>query len=110
MPGKTPHKLVLSDEVWARTGERAVLEDKSASDICEFVLRHYLELTDNQKPPVLLRQAPPSGQPRTVYLEKATWAEAVGRKVIERRPISAILEQQLRAYLGLEADAADRVD
>jgi hypothetical protein len=99
MPGHTPHKIVLSDETWARTGERAALEEKSASALCEFVLRHYLDLADTQKPPILWRRASPSGRARTVYLDKAIWAEAVGRKVMEGRSISAILEQPLRAYL-----------
>jgi hypothetical protein len=42
-------KVQLTDEVWATTQERAVLEGKSASDICEHVLQHYLGL--EEKPP-----------------------------------------------------------
>ena len=102
MINRTQHKLVLSNEVWARTRERSILESKTASDICEYVLRHYLKLSDADRPPIVLTQTSESGQPRTVYIDKIIWAEAMGLKVVEKRPISAILEQQLRAYLGLE--------
>jgi hypothetical protein len=53
-------------DVWSETLIQAMLEQKTASEICEYVLRHYVSLP----------------------------AE-------ERRPISAILEQQLQVYLGM---------
>lgn len=102
MGPKGQHKIVLSDEVWAAAAERAVLEEKSLSEICEYVLIHYLDLPDERKPEPALASAPENGRPRTVYLSKGTWSQALGRKVLEGRPVSAILEQQLRAYLGLE--------
>ena len=95
------HKVLLSDEVWASAAERAVLEGNSLSSLCEFVLRHYLDLPDDQKPDIALKNAPAGGRLRTVYIDKPTWSQALGRKVLEGRPVSAILEQQLRAYLGL---------
>lgn len=38
---------------------------------------------------------------RSVYISQTVWADAKGCKVRENRPIGAILEQQLRIYLGL---------
>jgi hypothetical protein len=92
------HKLKLSDEVWQETMVRAVLEEKSASEICAHVLRHYVALEN--KPPVYIH-AVPEGSLHSVFLEKTTWSELMRLRVIEKRPVSAILEQQLRAYLGL---------
>ena len=92
--------VVLSDEVWAATLERAELEDTSASEICERLLQHYLVL--DEKPPQ--HGLPPeiTTRKRSVYVTKPTWAAGRAQKVWERRSISAILEQLLRAYLGLE--------
>jgi hypothetical protein len=92
-------KVQLTDEVWATTQERAVLEGKSASDICEHVLQHYLGL--DEKLPMKITAIAKGAKARSVYISRPTWAEAKGRKVREGRPIGAILEQQLRAYLGL---------
>jgi hypothetical protein len=92
------HKLKLSDEVWQETLVRAVIEEKSASEICAHVLRHYVALED--KPPVHIFSVA-EGSLHSVFLEKMTWAELMRCRVIEKRAVSAILEQQLRAYLGM---------
>lgn len=96
---RVEHKVVLPDDVWGETLIQAALEKKTASDICAYVLQHYVGLAADQKPPILLRVA--SGRQRSIYLEQALWLDLITCKVRERRPISAILEQQLRAYLGL---------
>jgi hypothetical protein len=92
-------KVQLTDEVWATTQERAVLEGKTASNICEHVLQHYLGL--DEKPLAQITAIPAGAKVRSVYISQLTWAEAKGCKVREGRPMGAILEQQLRAYLGL---------
>ena len=97
---RTQRKVVLPDEVWRETMIQAALEDKSASDICEHVLRHYVETPEAERPPVRVKNA--SGQPRSAYIDKAVWVQLSGLKVTEQRPISAILEQQLRAYMGID--------
>ena len=93
------HKVVLPDEVWSETLIQATLEQKTASEVCDYVLRHYVSLPAEDKPPILLTSG--SGRQRSVYLDQQIWIELITCKVRERRPISAILEQQLRAYLGL---------
>ena len=97
---RSEHKVVLPDEVWSETLIQATLEQTTASAICEYVLQHYVNLTEEEKPPTLITSG--SGRQRSVYLTQAVWIELISCKVRERRPISAILEQQLRAYLGLE--------
>jgi hypothetical protein len=92
------HKLKLSDEAWQENMGRAVMEEKPASERCAHVLRHYAALEG--KLPVYIRSVP-EGSLHSVFLEKDTWAELMRRRVIEKRPVSTILEQQLRAYLGL---------
>ena len=101
---KKQRKVQLTDEVWATAQERAILEEKSASDICEHVLQHYLAL--DEKPSARIMEIPAGSKARYVYISRLTWAEIKGCKVRENRPIGAILEQQLRAYLGLPASAS----
>ena len=96
------HKLTVSEEVWQETMVGAVLEEKSASEICAHVLRHYVELDEEERPPVRIRRGAPDGRLHSVFVDKLTWANLMGCRVAEKRPISAILEQQLRAYLGME--------
>lgn len=96
---RSEHKVVLPDDVWSETLIQATLEQKTASEICEYVLRHYVSLPAGERPPIRLTAG--SGRQRSVYLDKQVWIELISCKVKERRPISAILEQQLRAYLGM---------
>jgi hypothetical protein len=97
----TEHKLKLTDEVWKETRVQAALEEKTASEICAYVLRYYLDLPDDEKPAILIRDAK-DGQPHSIYLEKQLWVKLIACHLTENRPISAILEQQLRAYMGLD--------
>lgn len=96
---RTEHKVVLPDNVWSETLIQAMLEKKTASEICEYVLSHYIGLSKEERPPIQITAA--SGRQRSVYLDQQVWLELITCKVREQRPISAILEQQLRAYLGL---------
>ncbi|MGH2538063.1 MAG: hypothetical protein ACRDHL_11765 [Candidatus Promineifilaceae bacterium] len=90
----------LSDEVWAAALERAELEGTSGSEICERLLAYYLALY--VKPPGYKLPPGVTTRKRSVYITRPTWAAAKAQKVQERRPISAILEQLLRGYLGLD--------
>lgn len=102
------HAVLLSDEVWAATQERAVLEGTTASDICERVLSHYLSL--EEKPP---RYGLPTDVPtkqRSIHVRPTTWAAAKAQKVLEARPVSTILEQLLRAYLGFPLSPDSNTD
>ena len=98
---KTQHKVVLSNVVWAAAAERAVLENTSASQICEHVLTHYVDLEAADRPAPSRQKVHKLGRMRTVYINKFVWAQVAGLKILEGRPISAILEQLLRAYCGL---------
>ena len=95
------HKLTLSHETWKETKIQGALEGKSASNICAYVLQYYVSLADDEKPPQLITAVAKDGKLRSVYLTKQLWAGLVECSIREERPISAILEQQLRAYLGL---------
>ena len=41
---RSEHKVVLPDEVWSETLIQATLEQTTASAVCEYVLRHYVDL------------------------------------------------------------------
>lgn len=100
------HKLAVSEEVWQETVVRAVLEEKSALAICAHALQHYVDLDEEERPPVLIRAGAQERRLHSIFLDKVTWAKLMGRRVAEKRPVSAILEQQLRAYLGMELPKA----
>ena len=98
---KSQHKIVLTDELWMLINERAVLEETTASGLCDYVIQHYLSLAPEERPQIQLRQVHENGGMRSLYIDKASWAKLRVLKVQERRPISAIIEQQMRLYLGL---------
>jgi len=90
---------VLSDDAWAELRARAVLEERSAAKLCEFLLGHYLGLEDKpiHRPP----SNPGQRRTRSIYIADRTWAAAKALAVRQRRTVSDILEQLIRAYLGL---------
>lgn len=96
---RAEHKVVLPDDVWSETLIQAHLEQKTASDICEYVLDHYVRLPVGERPAILITGS--SGRRRSIYITQPTWLELIACKVKEQRPISAILDQQLRSYLGM---------
>ena len=92
--------------MWAATQERAVLEETTASEICERLLRHYLDL--EEKPPRQNLPADLQRKQRSIYVRPTTWAAAKAQKVLEGRSVSEILEQLLRAYLGFSFPPSPR--
>ncbi len=88
----------ISVEAWAALQERTALEGKSASALCDFLLRHYLAL--EAKP---VYELPPDLEKRTrvIYTSNPTWGAVKRTAVLQRRSASALLEQLLRGYLGL---------
>ena len=99
---KRQHKVMLSNELWIVINERAALEERSASGLCNYVIQHYVDLAPPDRPAILLRQVKPEAALRSLYIDKVNWAKLRALKVEQRRPISAIIEQQMRLYLGLD--------
>jgi hypothetical protein len=66
--------------------------------ISEVASTHYLGL--EEKPPRYDIPAGVATRQRSIHVRTTTWAAAKAQKVRESRPVSAILEQLLRAYLG----------
>jgi len=90
---------LISNDAWAALKEASTIEGKSASELCEFLLAHYLALprrTRYNLPSALKTKA------RSLYVSDPTWGAAKAEAVKQSRPVSAILEQLVRAYLGLE--------
>jgi hypothetical protein len=54
--------------VWSETLIQATLEQKTASEICEYVLRHYVSLPAEERPPIRLTAS--SGRPRSIYIDQ----------------------------------------
>lgn len=93
--------VVLSDQAWAAARSRAVLEHVSTSELCERLLRAYLDLSDKPAPVLLQLQARP--KKRSVHISDLVWAGIREQATLEKRAISDLLEQLLRAYLGLDS-------
>lgn len=99
----------LTDEVWIEAQRQAVLENKSVSDLCEYVLADYLHADPQYVYRMPWAQAPQGDRPevyraalRSFYIHKAIWAEVRALKARQHRSIAEILEQQLRLYLNLD--------
>jgi len=99
VPKTKKRSALISDDAWAALKEASTIEDKSASELCEFLLSHYLGLEER------IRYTLPAGlktKPRSLYMPDTTWGAAKAIAVKQGRPVSAILEQLIRGYLGLE--------
>ena len=77
-----------------------MLEHVSTSELCERLLRSYLDLKRKPAPSTPSPQAKP--KKRSVYVSDPVWAGSREQAILEGRTISALLEQLLRAYLGLD--------
>lgn len=96
---KKQRNITITDATWAALQARAVMEETTASQICEELLLGYLE---NHLPyrPLPQRQHP---RLRTIYTTNYLWAEARKQRVFDRRSISETLEGLLVHYLHDES-------
>ena len=92
---------VLSDEAWAGLKARGVMEGRSASELCQFLLEKYLALEEK---PVYAMPEGLQARQRSIYVSDVTWAEVKAIAVRQRRTGSHVLEQLIRGYLGLELE------
>jgi hypothetical protein len=99
------HFLYLSLSAWSEARRRAVVEGTSASRMLNRLFAAYLQ---QPLPDPLPTRRPRAGgtleffERRSLHLEKSTWAAIQARGEAEQRSVSAIAEQLLRQYLGLE--------
>lgn len=94
---KKQRNITISDETWATLLERAVLEETTASQICEMLLTAYLK-DEIRYRPAAHRDSP---RLRSIYTSNELWAAARKQRVFDRRSISETLEGLLGHYLGL---------
>jgi hypothetical protein len=90
--------VLLSDGAWASISERAALESKSAAALCVYLLEAYVDLEEKpvyELPPGVAKRV------RTLMAPVWLWARLRALKIQQRRSISDILEQLIRAYTGL---------
>jgi len=94
--------VVITDQAWSALQGRVVFERKSASELCEFLMSHYIDL--ETKPPryELSDQQAEMKRKRSVYVADPIWAASRAQAVLEHRSVSAILEQLIRGYVGLD--------
>ncbi len=98
-PKTTKRSALLSDDAWAALKEAGALEERSASELCQHLLAHYLSL---EKRPVYALPEELETRPRSIYFQLVTWGAAKAEAVHQRRSVSAMLEQLIRSYVGLE--------
>ena len=95
---KKQRSVRLSIEAWAELHNRSVLEGKSASELCDFLLIHYLGLGE---PPVYQLPDGLVKRTRAIYIADQGWAAAKRLSRLQGRTLSAMLEQLVRGYVGL---------
>ena len=93
--------VMITHEAWAAVSERAFLEKKTINDLCVALLAQYLSQAE---PPVYHLSKSPRREKtaHTLYTSDELWSQAHRLKGLQGRTISAILEQLIRAYTGLE--------
>jgi hypothetical protein len=88
----------LSVEAWAALQGRSALEGRAATRICEFLLSHYLDLENKS---IFDLPADLEKSTRVLYTTNQQWARVKQLAVLQKRSASGLLEQLIRAYLGL---------
>lgn len=91
--------VTISDQAWAATMGYAAQHSMKASAVCEQVMRQYLEA--DESPAVQSRNGALDTRKRSIHISQPTWVAMMSKKVLVRRSISTILEQQLRQLVGL---------
>ncbi len=98
MMNKRHTTVILSDEAWVAICEMAAIEEKSVSDLCTYLLEEYIGFDER----VIYQFIRPNRSPHSIYLSFSIWPQIKVLKASQRRSISDILEQLIRAYTGLE--------
>lgn len=109
---KPRHAVYLTDTVWGRLKDRAIIESRSApttaSDIIEYLLESSLGDLE-QIASRLSRYQPRKGeesiemrQTRTVYVRTEVWNPVLAESKLRKFSISGLIEYLLIPYLGME--------
>ena len=93
---KKQRNITITDMTWAALQERAVLEETTASQICEQLLISYLN-NQLEVHEIIERDTP---RLRTIYTTNVLWAAARKQRVLDHRSISKTLEGLLLQFLG----------
>ncbi len=109
---KPRHAVYLTDTIWGRLKDRAIIESRSApttaSDIIEYLLESSLGELD-QISSRLSRYQPRKGEEsvelretRTVYIRAEVWDPLLEESKLRKFSISGLIEYLLIPYLGME--------
>src|SRR5512142_1680716 len=109
---KPRHAVYLTDTIWGRLKDRAIIESRSApttaSDIIEYLLESSLGELE-QISSHLSRYQPRKGeesvelrQTRTIYVRSEVWDPVLEESQQRKFSISGLIEYLLVPYLGLE--------
>jgi hypothetical protein len=97
---KKPRAVLLSAQVWEALSEDAILQGKSPNVICDTLIREYL-LRPLEDTPVVAYPELEKKQ-HNLRLLDSLWKALRLRALQEGRPTSALMEQLLREYYGLQ--------
>lgn len=98
--------VMITHEAWAAISEQAFLERKSINELCVYLLDQYI--AQAEKPVYRLAKSAAQGKAaHTLYTSNELWSRLRHLKGLQGRTISAILEQLIRAYTGLNVGEAE---
>ena len=97
---KKPRALMLSDMAWETLYEDSILQGKSPNVICEGLIKEYLHrpLENARSAEIITR----GKRQHNLRLVDSIWKALRLRAHQENRSASAIVEQILREYYGLQ--------
>lgn len=94
--------LVISNEAWAAICEMAAIEGQSASQLCAYLLTEYCRVDEKFVYEVKHLRRLLNCSPHSVYIPLEFLPQLKYLKASQRRSLSDMLEQLIRAYTGLE--------
>jgi len=98
---KKPRAVMLSDMAWESLYEDSILQGRSPNVICEELIREYLTRPLGNSPTVKAINL--QKKQHNLRLVDSIWKALRFRAHRENRSASAIVEQLLREYYGLQS-------
>lgn len=97
---KKQRAVLISDEAWKALRKQSLIGRISTSMLCQRLIEKYLQA--ETRPPVYMLEDRGNTRQRSLYLPDYLWSQFRLQALEEGRSASALLEQLVRTFLGME--------
>jgi hypothetical protein len=100
------HTVYLSNSIWKKLKERAILEESNATSIVVYLLEEFLKSSVDSLPlsryqSRISEEMLEQRKRRTIYVSDHTWAKIIVFCEERKYSVSGVIEYVLMRYLGL---------